>query len=91
MGYNFLVLLKSFVLRPILMKKKPKNRQNGPGLTRTKQMHLLNVFAKKRNRLLKLYRLLFASNKLLRKSFKKLLKSRLVKTSEKLKNRPAKH
>jgi hypothetical protein len=79
------------VLRLILRKKGPKNKQNGPGLTRTKQMHLLNIFAKKRNRLLKLYRLLFASNMLLRESFKKLLKSKLVKTSEKLKNRPAKH
>jgi len=79
------------VLRPILRKKRLRNRQNGPGLTRTKQMHLLNVFAKKRNKLLKLYRLLFASNKLLRRSFKKLLKSRLVKTSKKLKNRPAKY
>jgi hypothetical protein len=54
-------------------------------------MHLLNAFAKKKNGLLKLYKLLFASNKPLRKSFKKLLKSRLVKTSEKLKNWPAKH
>ena len=79
------------MLRPILIKKKHRNRQNRPGLTRTKQMHLLNVFAEKRNRLLKLYRLLFASNKPLRKSFKKLLKSRLVKTSEKLKNKPAKY
>jgi len=54
-------------------------------------MHLINVFAKKRNGLLELYRLLFASSKPLRRSFKKLLKSKLVKTSEKLKNRPAKH
>jgi len=91
MGHNFSVLLESFVLRPILMKKKLRNKQNGPGLTRTNQMHLLNVFAKKRNELLELYRLLFASNKPLRRSFKKLLKSKLVKTSEKLKNRPVKH
>jgi len=33
MGYNISVLLESFVLRPILMKKKPRKRQSGPGLT----------------------------------------------------------
>jgi hypothetical protein len=44
---------------------------------------LLNVFEKKKSELLELYKLQFASRKLLRRSFKKLLKSKPEKTNEK--------
>jgi hypothetical protein len=59
-------------------------------LTITKLLHLLNVFGKKKSKLLELYKLQFASRKLLRRSSKKLLKSRPEKTNEKQQNKHAK-
>jgi hypothetical protein len=65
------------------MKKEPRNKQNRTRLTITKLLYLLNVFEKKKSKLLKLYKLQFASRKLLRRSFKKLSKSKPEKTNEK--------
>jgi hypothetical protein len=59
-------------------------------LTITKLLHLLNIFEKKKSELLELYKLQFASRKLLRRSFKKLLKSKPEKTNEKQQNKHAK-
>ena len=51
-----------------------------------KLLPLLNVSRRKKSKLLKPYRLQFASRKPLRKSFKKLLKSRPEKTNKKQQN-----
>jgi hypothetical protein len=65
------------------MEKKLRNKHKGTGLTITKLLHLRDVFAKKKSELLELYRHQFASRKRLRRSLKKLLRSKPKRTNEK--------
>jgi hypothetical protein len=71
------------VPRLIQMKKELRNKQNKTELIITKLLYLLKIFGKKKSELLKLYKLQFASKELLRRSFKKLLKSKPEKTNKK--------
>jgi hypothetical protein len=90
MDHNSSALPEFTALKLIQMKKELRNKQNGTGLTTTKLLHLLNVFGKKKSELLELYRLQFASRKPLRRSSKKLLKSKPEKTNEKQQNKRVK-
>jgi hypothetical protein len=83
MDHNSSAFPEFSALKLIQMRKELRNKQNGTGLTIIKLLHLLNVFGKKKSELLELYKLQFASRKLLRRSFKKLLKSRPEKTNKK--------
>jgi len=90
MDHNSSALPEFSTPKLIQMKKEPRNKQNGTRLTITKLLHLLNIFGKKKSKLLKLYKLRFASRKPLRRSFKKLSKSKPEKTNEKQQNKHAK-
>jgi hypothetical protein len=57
MDHNSSALPEFSAPKLIQMKKEPRNRQNRTGLTITKLLHLLNVFGKKKSKLLELYKL----------------------------------
>ena len=82
MGHNSLAPLEFSAPKHIQMKKKHRDKQNETGLKITRLVLLLKVFRRKKSELLVLHRPRFASGKLLKKSSKKLFKSRPEKTNK---------
>ena len=90
MGPSFSVPPEFIMPRNIQRISKPRNKQNVTGLTITKLLHSQIASIKKKRKLLELFRLLFASRRQPRKSFKKLLRSKPERTNEKQQNKRAK-